>query len=122
MDVTLSGNNALCKLNLTAGTYKLAAGGSCNISAFTNRSRNSERSCIGKRNLNLCSGTSRSEDADLFDRLLGADDGNSLLTGKLTRLAQILLVCKSSALSEKDLYLLLCYMNVSCGCLNENFV
>ena len=91
MYVALCSDNSLCKVNLSAGSDKLTSRSSLDISALAYRSRNSESTCVCKRNLNLSGRAYRSENTYLFDRLLRSDNRYSLLTGKLTRLAQILL-------------------------------
>ena len=122
MDVTLSNDNALSDLNLTARSYDFAGCAALNVAALTNGSCNTESSCICIRNLNLCCGTSRSEDYNVCNRLLGAYESYSLLASKLTGLAKVLLMCKRCACTKKCFDICSGKMHVACAGFYKYFV
>ena len=122
VNVALCNDNAAVKINLAAGSNELAAGSSRKVTALTNGCGNAESTCIGEGDLNLRCGTSRSENDNVRNRLLGADYGATLLTSVLTGLGKILFLGKGSALAEKCFNMLLGEMNVSCRGFNENLV
>ncbi len=118
VDVTLCSDNTFSDLNLTCRANELASAASCDVAGFTNGSVNAECTSVCERNLNLCSGTSRTEDDYVRDGLLRANNGNALFASKLTGLGEILLVCKSSALAEEDLNMFFREMHVTCAGFN----
>ena len=103
VDVSLCGDNALCKLNLSARTNELNAGSSCNVSALSYGSNETEGSCIGERKLNLSCGTNGSENDNVRNGLLRSFNGKTLLASELTGLAEVLLSGELIALAEEDI-------------------
>ena len=102
MDVSLCDDNAFRDFDFAARTDELAACRACNVTGFTDGSVNTEGSCVGKGKLNLRFGTSRTEDGDALDGLLGTDEGNAFFTSELAGLAQILLVGQLVTCTEKN--------------------
>ena len=118
VDVTLCSDNAFSDLNLTAGANELASAAACDVAGFTNGSSNTKCASVCEGNLNLCSGTSRSEDDYVCDGLLGANNGNALFASELTGLGEVLLVSEGSAFTEKDLNMFFREMHVTCAGFN----
>ncbi len=118
VDVTLCSDNAFSDLNLTAGTNELASAAACDVAGFTNGSSNTKCTSVCEGNLNLCSGTSRSEDDYVCDGLLGTNNGNALFASELTGLGEILLVSEGSAFAEEDLNMFFREMHVTCAGFN----
>lgn len=122
VDVTLCNDHAAIDHNFTCRTNELAGGGAFNVAAFANGSSNSERSCIGERNLDLTCRTGGSENGNVGDGFLRADNVYSFFTSKLTGLREHLLNGELVPLTEKNINVLLCEMNMTCGGFNEDLL
>ena len=119
VNVSLSNDNALFKLNLACGSNKLAACRACCVAAFADRRGNADRTSVRSGKLNLCCGTYRSEDRNVCERLFRSNDLNALLAGVLTGLGKVFFLSKGRALAEKGLQVLLCNVYVTCGSFND---
>jgi hypothetical protein len=118
VDVTLSNDNALVKLNLAARTNQLTSAGTGNLTGLTNRSLDTDRTSIGSGQLDLSLLTEGTEDGYTSQLLLRANYGYSLSTSVLTGLGKIFLRGKLSACAEQNLKMLFGYMQMTCGSLN----
>ena len=118
VNVALCNDNAFSDLNFACRANDLAACGACNVTGLTNGSVYAQGAGIGEGNFNLGSGTSRAEDDNVSDGLLGADESYALFACELTGLGEVLLVGKGCAFAEKDLDVFFRKMHVTCAGFN----
>ena len=103
VDMTLCNDNSFGKLDLSAGTHKLACARARCVSALSYGSCYTDRTRIRCGKLDLICLSARSEYRYSRERFLRSYDLNSFLAGKLTRLGKIFFLCKSVPLAEKNL-------------------
>ena len=87
MNMSFCNDNSLVKIYLSARPYKLAGCRAFDISALTDGRGYAERSCVGKRYLNLRRFSCRTEYAYSLDLVFRSDNGYSFLASELTGLA-----------------------------------
>ena len=121
VDVTLRGDHALFDIDLAGGADDLDAGGAGDVARLSDGSGDSERTGVGQGDLYLSRGTDGTEDADVCDRLLRSDEGDSLLGRELSGLREHFLYGKRRAFSEESFDVLFREVNVTRGGFNEYF-
>ena len=86
MDVAFGNDDALAYLNFAFWTYKPAGCTARDVTRFSDRCGNAERSRVGCGNLDLSCGTDGTENGHGGELTLCADNGNSLVACELTGL------------------------------------
>ena len=122
VDVALSYDNALGKLNFACGAYELACAGACENAGLTNGSSDAESTSVGSGNFHLSLAAAGAEDGNTLESALGAYDVNTLEASILTGLRKILLVGELCALAEQNLKILSAYMYMASTGLDQNFI
>ena len=122
VDMSLRDDDSLGNLDLSLRTDYLTSGAALDVAALAYGSVNAESSRVGEGDLDLCRRTRRTENDDIRDLLLRADESHALFARELTGLGEILLMGESVSLAEEDFDVLIGEMDVSRGSFNKNLV
>lgn len=122
VDMSLRDDDSLGNLDLALRTDYLTSGAPLDIAALAYGSLDAESSRVCEGDLDLCRRTRRTENDDIRDLLLRADESHALLARELTGLGEVLLMGESVSLAEEDFDVLIGEMDVSRGSFNKNLV
>ena len=107
VDMTHGNDHALSQLHFAAGTYQLASSRTFQHTGLTDRSINTDGTGIGHGQLYLGLLSGGAQNQYSCQSLLGAYNINSLFTGELTGLREVLLLMQNGICTEQYLQVLI---------------